>query len=352
MAANALTINLPADKRGLFSRAPLWFGKKGNKLSPATVAIVGKIFGLSRTKNAADASCWTNYDQLQEEFGLSRATVAKAITNLKENELIQIDCRDREGTSYKYIAEAGKRYDIIPSFLYTADCNYGEQRRLTKAQARILAHMMTEAKRPKNAGKYEGSIARIARALSLSETTVKKAVKVLLKARLIYRPAEDKGRNGHKLTIFHVNKELFEYEKYRKKVKIKEEIAPKAVQDVNARTDRQRYYDLRKAEMEARAEKYREKVYNAVPKFKEIEIEIKALQIPLAKAEVGNAATYPVLLSKLHGLNADRRMIMQRFNIEEDKLQAKHYAKCVRCYDSGTLADGMACSCFRRKEEL
>ena len=154
MKQAAFTINLPKEKWGFFSRVPMWFGARGKKLSPSARAFAGRVFGVSRSKNP-DAALWTSYDQIQEELGVCRATVASTVNVLKESDLIEESARARAGTSYKFIAATGKRYDIVPLFLYTADVMIGGvERRLTKAQVLILAHLMTEVKRPKNNGKY------------------------------------------------------------------------------------------------------------------------------------------------------------------------------------------------------
>lgn len=351
MAGTATIINnLPDDKKGLFCRAPLWFGSKGKKLKPSSQAIAGKIFGLSRT-NKTNAVCRTSYDQLQAEIGIARSTVAASLKELKDAELIEERCREKNGTGFRFIGDAGKRYDIIPQFLYTADIIVsGNSIRLTKAQVRILSHMMTEAKRPKNNGAYEGSIKRLAHALNLSETTVKKAVKTLLKARLIYRPAEDKGVNSNKLTRYHINRELFAYEKYRKVKTKKVENVPNEIAAANARAEREAYYANRRVEIEERARRYLLQAYKNAPKLQEYDKEIKSMQFALARAEVYNASTYPALKAKEASLRMERKLLMQRFNISEEKLNPEYYAQCKHCKDTGVRKDGTSCTCFRREE--
>lgn len=343
--------NLPDNKKGLFSRAPLWFGKKDKKLKPSSYAIVGKIFGLTQVKKA-NAVCRTSYDQLQKEIGIARSTIATSLQELKDAALIEECGRDREGTSFNFVGDAGKRYDVVPQYLYTADILInGQSCRLTKAQVRILSHMMTESQRPKNNGAYEGSIVRLAKALNLSETTIKKAIKFLLKSRLIYRPAEDKGVNSNKLTRYHINRELFSYEKYRKpKAKKAETLVSKEVAAANARAERDSYYANRRAEMEERAERYRLKAYQAVPALKTIEKDIKSMQFTLAKAELYDMSTYPKLKAEEKRLNDERSALLSRFGISEEKFTASYYAICKECNDSGRKRDGTSCTCFRKEK--
>ena len=211
--------------------------------------------------------------------------------------------------------------------------------------------MMTESRRPKNNGAYEGSIARLANSLNLSEATVGRTIKFLLKARLIYRPAEDKGVNSHKLTRYHVNRELFSYEKFRKvKKKKSEPTVSKEVAAINARAEREAYYAARKADMEERAERYLLESLQTVPQLKALNKDINLMQPTIAKAEVYNMSTYPILKAKEQRLKEERRALMQRFGISEDKFKAEYYAKCKLCLDTGFCKDGKGCTCFRKGE--
>lgn len=353
--AATFTINLDKEKLGFFSRVPMWFGRKDRKLLPSARAIVGKIFGVSRRANNAEGACWTSYDQLREEFGICRATVASSLKQLRESELIEEQSRDRSGTAFKYIADAGKRYDIVPLYLYTADFKIaGTNHRLTKSQVYLLAHLMTECKRPKNNGKCECSIARLARTLDLSETTIKKGIKVLLKAGLIFRAAEDKGVNGAKLTTYHVNRELYVYEQYRNKKseKLQKTGEPRAIADANARAERQAYYERRAAEMKDRAEKYKLKAYEKAPKLQTLDRELGQMQVQLAKAELYDRTLLPVLESKYGKLERDRAALIQRFGFVKEAFSPEYYAKCKKCGDTGNLINGKGgCTCFRERED-
>ena len=353
MAKAAFTINLAEEKQGFFCRVPLRMGQRGRKQSPTARAIAGKIFGVSSKKGSP--SCWTSYDQMQEEFGVCRSTVATSLGTLKENKLIEEKKRDRDGTAYTYVGEASRRYNIVPLYLFTADVVVdGKQCRLTKAQVLLLSHLMTETKRPKNNGKYEGSIAQLARELALSETTVKKALSILMKARLIYRPAEDKGKNGHKLTRYSVAKELFEYERKRRIRAAKaEKTAPKDknIENLNALAERNSYYEKMKARMMARADKYLRAVTAQVPQYDIISKKLKALNIEQAKAEVRKLPTLNDLQAQRRELEEQRRALMQRYKISEERMRPEYYATCKRCLDTGELPGGQWCMCHKKSKE-
>lgn len=345
MGQAAFTINLSKEKQGFFLRMPTWFGAKGKKVTPVARAFAARVFGVSKSKK--EKELWTSYDQIEAELGVCRRSVASSVGKLKDAELISESSRSREGTSYVFTGDYGHRYDIIPLYLYTADVTVGGiSRRLTKAQVLLLGHLMTEAKRPKNNGKVEGSMAMFARKLNLSETTVKKGIKVLLKAGLIYRTAEDKGVNGSQLSYYRVNKDLYDYEKMRRVKAPKKTAAEKAVAAADARAERESYYAHRKQEMEARAEKYLMEVYKAAPRVKAIDIALRKLDISLAKAERAGGETFKQLQMEERNLKVEHASIYKEIGADIRLTKADFYARCKKCSDKGYLPSGRFCTCY------
>lgn len=346
MGQASFTINLPKEKQGFFLRMPTWLGEKGKKISPVARAFAGRVFGVSKSKN--EKELWTSYDQIEAELGVCRRSVANSIGKLKDAALISENNRSKKGTSYIFTGTTGRRYDIIPLFLYTADITVnGVERRLTKAQVLLLGHFMTEAKRPKNNGDVEGSNAQFARKLNLSETTIKKAIKVLLKAGLIYRSAEDKGINGSQLSKYKVNRKLYEYERLRRVRAPKQSKAEKAIAAADAKAERESFYAQRKQEIEARAERYMLKVYETAPRLKDIEAELKKLQRPLAIAELEGGEQYQILLLKEKKLQDERSTIYKQIGADHRRTQASFYARCKKCQDTGYLPNGQGCTCYQ-----
>ncbi len=348
MAKAVIKINLPEDKQGFFCRTPRRIGKKGQRISPSARAIAGKIYGTT-VKTDSHVGCWLSYDQIQREFGICRETVATALSMLENAGIIQQHQRDRAGTAFRYVGDAGRTYDVVPQYLYTADIMIGgTSYRLTKAQVSILSHIITESKRPKNNGVYEGSMAQLARTLKLSETTVKKGVKVLLKANLIHRSAEDKGVNAYKRTVYHVDSIIWDLErKLKRKKRAAVAKGSKDIIDTDSRAARKRYYDLAMDQARARADKYKMQVYKAVPEFKDLNAKIQALAFPLAEAEHRKLDTLTSLKETERKYQEARKQIMQRFNIKEERLNATYYARCKRCFDTGAKSDGTLCDCFK-----
>ena len=204
MAETVLKIKLPETKRGLFNRVPTRLyspGKGKKKLTPSAVSVAGKIYGFSHT-NDPEAVCRLSYEQIREEFGFSRATIAGAIEQLCKAKKIERVKRDQDGTAYKYIEEVkGKRYDNIPQYLYTAEiCVCGEWRKLTPSEIRLLAHITTACENKKTGGICRGSAGQFARDLGICKTTVKKSLRALMKAGLIYRAKENKGKSKYNLS--------------------------------------------------------------------------------------------------------------------------------------------------------
>lgn len=350
MGQAAFTMNLPKEKQGFFLRMPTWFGAKGKKITPVARALAARVFGVSKSKN--EKELWTSYDQIESELGVCRRSVASSVANLKDAALIAEGSRSKEGTSYIFTGDTGRRYDIIPLFLYTAGVTVGGvERRLTKAQVLLLGHMMTEAKRPKNNGRVEGSMALFARKLNLSETTVKKGIKVLLKAGLIYRTAEDKGVNGSQLSYYRVNKSLFDYEKMRRVKTPRKTETEKRIAEIELRAMREAYYQHRQQDMQARAERYLLQAYKMAPRLKEINMEVVKMQASLARASISDMALYKQLKTKEVGLKAEYASIFKEIGADIRFTKAEFYARCKKCRDSGFLPNGHGCTCYLNAEQ-
>lgn len=345
MGQAAYTINLPEGKRGFFLRMPTWFGSKGKKITPVARAFAARVFGVSEQN--ADKGLCTSYDQIGAELGVCRRSVASSVGSLKKANMITENNRTKDGTSYIFTGKTGQRYDIIPLYLYTADFKVdGIERRLTKAQVLLLGHFMTQAKRPKNAGVVEGSMAQFAQKLNLSETTIKKGIKVLLKAGLIYRAKNEKGVNSSVLSRYHVNRSLYDYEKLRRVRAPKKSASDKILEAVDARAEREAYYARRQDEMKDRAERYLLDAYRKAPRLKEIDIAINKMQPALARASLAVGDLYKQLKAQERALKIERAAIYNNIGADERKIHPGYYARCRKCNDSGYHSNGKGCTCY------
>ena len=348
--AATFKINLQADKLYLVDRVLRPRGRKnrGARLTSSKRSILGKIFAFSHTNNE-DAVCHVRYDQLQADYELSRSTVAASIRTLKDMKLIEEVDRDRFGTSYRYIGKtsAGGYYPV-PQYLYTLDVFVnGTPQRLTKNQVHLLAYLMYRC----NKGAYETSARRLARELDLSEPTIKRGLKVLFHARLIYRPAESKGKNGHKLSAYLVSRDLYDVVRKAKKKagkprKADKETAfvPQNVLDANAKSERERFFALRRQTAQARLDKF----LLTIPDVVELKRAISAVEVQAVKEEMGLVQSI-VARTKKANLARDCAALMKRYGVREEQFEVKYYCTCQKCSDTGYRENGKSCDCYQRE---
>lgn len=352
MSSEVLKINLATEKLGLFNRTPLSMYQKRHdekRFAPSTGAIMAKIYSLSTTK---ESGYRCTYDLIRDEFGYAKQTVATAFSHLKENNVIERKERDQDGTLYQYVGEkVGRQFDNVPQYLYTAEiCVNGEWRTMTDTEIRVLARIMTECSYEKNGGSkfgggvYNVSFKTLARKVGRSETIVKKAIYALLRARLIYRPAKDKGVNRFKVSAYRVNKDVYLYKKHIKVKKQPKENVSADVARLNARTERERYYAMLREQAEARADRYLG-VLKRDAEYTTNEKALKSLEIAVAKAELYNPAELAELKRREITLQTQRRLILSRLGVSEKDITPAY--RCKLCDDTGFDKNtGRSCSCY------
>lgn len=346
---SAFRINLEESKRGLFNivRLNLPTRNGGRRLRPSSRALQEKIVSFTRQgdneqKDKLSGTRFT-YEQGCKEFGCCRATFASALDELRQANLVKKVDRDVDGTEYVYIGPptAGKFY-VIPQYLYTVEIYVdGAYRGITPAQVRVLAYLMTECSSPLNGGNvnYGGGVCRtsykkLARVLKLSENVIREAIALLMKARLVYRPARNKGKNGKKLSGYEVKSALYIYKKYAKKAKTSEDEQKKRVE----------YY----AELRAQAQRRLNYVENIVEKdssYMETYKSLRKAELDAVKAEMQGADEKTKLETKARvaRLKKERVLILSRLGIAEEELTLQ--CSCERCKDTGII-DGKWCTCY------
>ncbi len=344
MAATALKINSDKQSMGRFYRIPLSLYKEDN--TPSATAVLGIIYTFDKPEG--DKCCRLSYEQVEKEIGITKPTIAKAFACLKSNNKIKTVNRDKDGTSYKFIGDIyEKKYDIVPQYLYTAEIYIeGKYRTLTNSEIRVLAHMMTASMNPKSHGCCRGSARQFAVVLGLSEKTIRIAIRALMKAGLIYRPSEDKGVNKHKLSVYHVNKSLFDYKKYLKIAKKKEEKLSAEVQAANARAERERFYAQRQEEQRRRLDRYINKA-NENQGFRLANARLNRLEFEIAQAETYNPLLLPAIQAEQALMRSKRAESLQQLHMTESDLELKYF--CKKCKDTGFMPDGKGCDCYKKK---
>ena len=117
-----------------------------------------------------------------------------------------------------------------------------------------------------------------------------------------------------------------------------------AVEAVNAKADRERYYAILREKAQSRAEKFVAKA-NKNGRFKEITTALSKMEIALAKAEVFEPKNLPALTEEKANLLRERRSILETLGIDEADLTPQY--ACAKCSDTGFLPSGIACNCYK-----
>ena len=117
-----------------------------------------------------------------------------------------------------------------------------------------------------------------------------------------------------------------------------------AVEAVNAKSDRERYYAVRRERAQSVADTFLAKA-NGNARFKGISTELAKMEISLAKAEVFDPKALPALTRQKADLLREREAILEELGITEAQL-APQYG-CKKCSDTGFLKNGAACDCYK-----
>ena len=117
-----------------------------------------------------------------------------------------------------------------------------------------------------------------------------------------------------------------------------------SIEAANAKSDRERFYALRREKAQAKVDKFLAKA-NENPRFKELASELSKMELSLAKAEVFKPETLPSLQEKKRELMKERKQILAEMNISEADLTPKFV--CEKCSDTGFLKNGAACDCYK-----
>ena len=181
------------------------------KLTRSDLAIMGVIYTFSDMENG----CTYSYDDFQRKLRVSRATVARTLNYLKLCGKISQDKTHKTSTSYRFNKTTEKACIRTYLCLYTSKFNIdGKKQYLTKAEIDVLSLMITQSNYSDRGKTYRGSIRKIGQILSLSNNTVQKTISKLLKTGIIFQSGKDKGINGHKMSVYHINEKLIRQEEY------------------------------------------------------------------------------------------------------------------------------------------
>ena len=116
------------------------------------------------------------------------------------------------------------------------------------------------------------------------------------------------------------------------------------VEAINAKSERERFYALRRNEAQATADRYLAKA-NGDKRFKELNVQLSSIEISLAKAEVFDPNSLPKLQEQKSALTKERAVILEKLGITEAQLTPQYV--CKTCSDTGFMKNGAPCGCYK-----
>lgn len=118
----------------------------------------------------------------------------------------------------------------------------------------------------------------------------------------------------------------------------------KAIQALDDKAERERYYANLRRQAQAEADKYIKKA-ETNPEYVKVTSELSSGNIELAKAKVFSPDSVTEIQTKLKALKHKQLSILKNMNIEEHLLYPNY--SCKKCNDSGFLPNGKACDCYK-----
>lgn len=332
-------------------------GKWHNRLSPSAVLIGGYLTNYSKkTEDGGQTVCVRKYESLGKTLGVSHGTVANALVQLKQEEILSVPKRSSYLTNfsevqYKYFLR-GEPFFFTDAFTIKWKDPAGERRSevrpLTVIEGLVLCYFYTKCGNKKKTNAFDCSYADIAYYLGISPRSAWSAVRTLLHADLIFCRAGEKGVNGRIKSTYRLNDGLLCRRKRELRRVLKNAVADPIEQAADARIDRERFYSERRFRAESAAERKKEKFLAVHPEYNNMERDCDTLAREEAKAEALGLPGLPQLQERLAKKQREKRAFLRRFGVtEEDFLP--HYA-CRKCSDTGALPNGRACDCYFRRE--
>lgn len=332
--------------------------KKHSFLRTLCIATV-EMFG--RKENG----CEWGYETYLLKLGVSRSTVWRAFAELKDDENYAIKRVGFERGEVQFKGELKRKKYIrvenwfntqIFSFTYhdkEGNVTGTAERRLTPAEVAVFSLIYTHWRSGKM---FKASYYEMSKTLDLAVETICRAFKELFAAKLIKRPVRGRNRTKNEFTVRrNVFKRYAEAHKKAAKKQAKtvqKEETPQqraqrqAIENANARAERERYYAVLREHAQHRADRYIMKA-NENARFKELTGELSIMEIALAKAELFNKDKLPQLMNQKRRLQAERLNILQEMGISEMDLIPQW--QCKRCSDTGYCRDGRSCDCYQSR---
>ena len=307
----------------------------GKGLTPSQVYIASTVRTFSSAPEKGLDACNRKYKGFCSSLNISRATVWNGLKTLQEKGMIKKTAR----SSYEFADDTveGKYYlRFLDEFRTMEFLIAGEGvRRLRASEALVLSYLYTKCDNGKKSlKKCETSFQLISSDLHISLRSVKRAIRVLLRADLIHRAEDEKGINAFMKSVYRIDRRFL-------RAVEREENKKGQPDDYMAR--RERTYAQRRAESERSADMVKEKVRASAEYCAAAAEEAKYTQ-EAAKAEVfgGDVAGFKSLQDLAHN---NVRKILRKMGFTPKDLEPQYH--CQRCKDTGFLPSGVMCNCVR-----
>ena len=320
--------------------------KNGHKPTSIETVVKGVAYSFGRGDNVARFG----YSTFKEKLNVSRSSAARKVALMKNDPLFKVTRKGGACTEYEYTGDKDACGHIRSEYFFftTKFKIYGTERVLTNAEIDVLSLIYTHTLSKQ--GYYEGSMRAISETINISEKTVLRSIFALFNADLISRPV--RGVNGREMSRFCANLKLLRKTKRaeQKKAKaaiVQEKPLPKAILDVNAQTDFKAYYERLRERAQLLALHNEEKA-NKIPRFVDVSKRLRIIEIETARAERENDLQRgQALRDEKTRLNAARAAILSKIGLTVDELEAKHFYKCKKCFDTGHVPGGAQCDCWK-----
>ena len=325
--------------------------KNGHKPTSKETLVKGVAYSFGRGDNVARFG----YSTFKEKLNVSRSSAARKVAIMKNDPLFKVTRKGGSCTEYEYTGEKDACGHIRSEYFFftTKFKIYGVERLLTCAEIDVLSLIYTHTLSKQ--GYYEGSLRAISETINNGKETVRLAIAVLFNADLISRPI--KGVNGSGKSRFCANLKLLRKTKRAQKKKIKaatvqEKPLPKAIADANARADIKAYYDKAR-ERAQRLALHNEEKAKKIPRFTDVSKRLRMIELECARAELeGDSKRVQKLLDEKVRLHGEREAILSKIGLTADELEAKHFCKCKKCFDTGYTPGGAQCDCYKAGDAL
>lgn len=320
----------------------------------------GVIYGFSLGTH----DCRFSYTAFEEHINKSRATVARAVGELRTSSDVEVTRKGGQASQYKYVGEVErkKKHVRVPLFLFFESFEMPkgtngalEDRLLSMTEILVYSLILTHSLKNKGAGTFEGSEISIAKILNCSQRSVSRAIYGLMKTELISRPKKGKNRYSAKST-YRADLRLYrmlwrkhnpnekEEKEAKKAAQVKVQQKSATVEALNARADRERYYSRLRELAQNVLDRNLEKA-NAVLGFADVARKLSVLQIDLAKAELKDPDKLSGLREQERALTFERDRLLRSVGLTPAELTLRH--QCAMCSDTGYRKDGSMCTCYK-----